>query len=156
MSERGERYAARTDVTPDRSRSEIERALVKYGATGFAYMWEGENQAIAFKIHDRHIRIILPLPSLADFQYTATKQRRSASGQKAAYDQAVRQRWRALVLIVKAKLEAIEGGISTIEREFMADVVMPNNQTIGQWLQPQIESAYTTGRMPPLLPGASE
>ena len=58
------------------------------------------------------------------------------------------------MLIVKAKLEAIEAGISTIEREFLADVVMPNNQTVGQWLAPQIEQVYLSGKMPPLLPGA--
>ena len=66
----------------------------------------------------------------------------------------MRQRWRALVLIVKAKLEAIEAGISTLEREFLADIIMPNNQTVGQWLAPQIEQVYLTGKMPPLLPGA--
>jgi len=31
---------------------------------------------------------------------------------------------------------------------------MPNNQTVGQWLAPQIEQVYLTGKMPPLLPGA--
>ena len=148
-------YANRTEVPADRSRTEIERLLIRYGATGFMYAWEGDSQLIAFKIHDRSIRIILPMPDPADFQHTEeTRRRRGADAQQRAYEQAVRQRWRALVLIVKAKLEAIEAGISTIEREFLADVVMPNNQTVGQWLAPQIEQVYLTGKMPPLLPGA--
>lgn len=151
-----ERYAAKTDVPPDRSRAEIERALIRYGATGFMYAWEDDNQAIGFKIHDRHIRIILPMPMLDDYQITDGGQRRGSEAQRRAYDQAKRQRWRALVLIVKAKLEAIAAGISTIEREFMADVVLPNNATVGQWLAPQIASAYSSGRMPPLLPGTKE
>lgn len=151
-----ERYAAKTEVPADRSRAEIERALVRYGATGFMYAWEGESAAIGFKISGRSIRIILPMPTLADYQLTEeTRRRRSSEAQQRAYDQAVRQRWRALVLIVKAKLEAIAAGISTIEREFMADVVMPNNQTVGQWLAPQIEAVYQRGTMPPLLPGAN-
>ena len=149
------RYATKTEVPADRSRAEIERLLVRYGATGFMYAWEGESQVIAFKIHDRYIRIMLPMPDPADFQLTEeTRRRRSADAQQRAYEQAVRQRWRALVLIVKAKLEAIEAGLSTIEREFLADIIMPNNQTVGQWLAPQIEQVYLSGKMPPLLPGA--
>ena len=35
------RYAAQTEVSSDRSRAEIERTLRKYGATAFAYGWEG-------------------------------------------------------------------------------------------------------------------
>jgi hypothetical protein len=149
-------YAAKTDVPTDRSRAEIERALVRYGATGFMYAWEGDNQAIGFKIHDRYIRIILPMPDRVRLETSTTGRRRSSAVQERAYDQAVRQRWRALVLIVKAKLEAIEAGVSTIEREFLADVVLPNDKTIGQWLAPQIEAAYASGKMPPLLPGAHE
>ena len=151
-----DRYAARTDVPIDRSRAEIERLLVRYGATAFQYGWEGDVSAIAFKLNDRYVRILLPMPDRADVSTSATGKRRSGDTQQRAYDQAVRQRWRALVLIIKAKLEAIASGITTIEREFLADVVMPNNQTVGQWLTPQIEAAYQSGRMPPLLPGVNE
>ncbi len=62
------------------------------------------------------------------------------------------QRWRAFNLVVKAKLEAIESGISTLEDEFMAFIQLPSGETVGQWMQPQIEAAYRTGTMPPLLP----
>lgn len=58
----------------------------------------------------------------------------------------------ALALVVKAKLEAVESGISTFEQEFMAHIVLPNGQTTGQWMIPQIEAAYKTGTMPALLP----
>ena len=34
------RYAEGTSVPVDRSRAEIERALTRYGATGFGYQWE--------------------------------------------------------------------------------------------------------------------
>jgi hypothetical protein len=72
-------YANRTEVPAHRSRAEIERLLARYGATGFMYAWEGESQQIAFKIHDRSIRIILPMPDPADFQRTEeTRRRRSA------------------------------------------------------------------------------
>ena len=74
------RYATKTEVPADRSRAEIERLLVRYGATGFMYAWEGESQVLAFKIHDRYIRIILPVPDPANFQLTEERRRRRSSG----------------------------------------------------------------------------
>ena len=69
-----------------------------------------------------------------------------------AWEQACRSRWRALYLIIKAKLEAVESGISTIEREFFYDVVLPDGRTIGEFMAPQLETVYETGQMPTLLP----
>lgn len=43
-------------------------------------------------------------------------------------------------------------GISTIEREFFYDIVLPDGKTVGEFMAPQIETAYKTGEMPPLLP----
>lgn len=58
----------------------------------------------------------------------------------------------ALYLIVKAKLEAVETGISTIEREFFYDVVLPDGKTVGEWMAPQLETVYQSGDMPSMLP----
>ena len=55
-------------------------------------------------------------------------------------------------MIIKAKLEAADSGISTIEREFLYDIVLPDGKTVGEYMAPQIEAAYTTGEMPPMLP----
>jgi len=149
------RYAEGTTVSTDRSRTEIEQLLVRYGATAFGYAWERDTNVISFKLNDRHVRIFLPMPLPDDPAITqsATGKKRNLSSQQSAHDQEVRRRWRALVLIVKAKLEAVESGITTLEREFLSDIVMPNNQTVGQWIAPQLEAAYQDGRMPPLLPG---
>ncbi len=54
--------------------------------------------------------------------------------------------------MIKAKLEAVASGVSTFEEEFLAHVVLPNGDTIGDWLAPQIANAYDTKKMPPLLP----
>jgi hypothetical protein len=68
------------------------------------------------------------------------------------YDQECRQRWRALLLVIKAKLEAVESGIACFEEEFLAHIVLPNGQQVGQWLRPQLAFAYERGNMPPMLP----
>ena len=48
----------------------------------------------------------------------------------------------------------MSAGISTIETEFLANIVLPDNTTAGEWMLPQIDRAYRTGEMPPLLPAA--
>jgi hypothetical protein len=68
-------------------------------------------------------------------------------------EQVEREHWRALLLLVKAKLEFVAGGLSTVEREFLAHVVLPNGSTVGDEIAPRLEQAYATGSVPLLLPG---
>lgn len=148
------RYAASTDVTSMQSRHEIERTLARYRADGFVYGWEGDRALIGFRMAGRQVRFMLPLPPKSDFARTPGKNlQRSPAAIDAQWEQAVRQRWRALALVIKAKLEAVESGITVFEDEFLAHIVLPNGNTAGQWLRPQIASAYETGEMPKLLPG---
>lgn len=67
-----------------------------------------------------------------------------------AWEQACRSRYRALNLCIKAKLEAVEQGITTFEAEFLAHFVMPNNQTLGEAIIPQLEDACVRGKLPAL------
>ena len=110
---------------------------------------------IGFSLANRQIRFVLPLPDKQEQKFWFTPERRTKRSEKQAYEaweQACRSRWRALYLIIKAKLEAVESGISTIEREFFYDIVLPDGKTVGEFMAPQIETAYKTGEMPPLLP----
>lgn len=148
-------YAGRTEVPADRSRNEIERTLTRYGATKFMYGWQEEAAVIAFELSGRQIKFLLPLPRKDDpqFAHTPGRRRLRAPEQRLqAWEQATRQRWRALALIIKAKLEAVESGIVSLEDEFLAQTLLPDGRTVGQWLQPQLKQAYETQRMPSMLP----
>jgi hypothetical protein len=146
-------YAAQTEVPADRSRAEIERTLQRYGADGFMYGWEATKAMIQFRAHDRYVRFVVDMPDRDDFLFTPTKrQRRSADAVQSAFEQAQRQRWRALNLVIKAKLEAVDAGITEFEAEFLAHIVLPDGTTVGQWVAPQVEQAYATGTMPRMLP----
>lgn len=158
------RYAQRTEVPSTRSRDEIERTLERYGATAFAYGWDNGARAatIMFEIGTprgvRRVRFRLPMPDRHDpeFTRTPTGKARTESAARAEYDRAVRQRWRALALVIKAKLEAVAAGITSIEDEFLSHVMLPNGSTVGEWATPQLELAYGRGEMPALLPGGAE
>lgn len=147
------RYARTTDVSSSKSRDEIERTLSRYGADQFIYGWSEDRAIVGFRMCGRQVKFLLPMPDRADREFTHhSKGKRSDSAAANAYEQAVRQRWRALALVIKAKLEAVESGITEFDDEFMAHIVLPDGQTVGTWMRPQIESAYERGDMPALLP----
>lgn len=143
-------YAAQTKVPISKTKTDIEELLAKHGAVGFAYATEGDRALIAFNMGGRRVQIMLVVPSIDDFPRTPRNTRRTAAAQQSGWGQACRQRWRAL-LIIRAKLEAVESGITTLESEFLANLVLPDGVTVGDWLAPQIDEAYGTGRMPPML-----
>lgn len=147
-------YAETTSVSTEKSRAEIERTLQKYGADQFMYGWDSNRAVIGFLLAGRQVKFHLPLPRKDDnrFQLTPTGKKRSDAASIAEWEQACRASWRALALVIKAKLEAVESGITVFEDEFMAHIVLPNGSTVSQFMLPQIESAYATGKMPPMLP----
>jgi hypothetical protein len=150
------RYASNTSVSVEKTRGEIERTLARWGATSFAYGWQGNSAQVMFEANSRRIRFTLPLPDRAAREFTHTPGRdklRSPTDSGNLWEQACRQRWRALGLAIKAKLEAVECGISTFEEEFLSHICLPNGDTVGRWMMPQIEHAYASGKMPPMLSG---
>lgn len=147
------KYAANTNVSSELSRLEIEKTLIRYGADNFAYAASNGKALIGFTMYDRQIKFVLTLPCKEEFSKTPTGRDRSENSQYEAWEQACRQRWRALHLVIKAKLEAVECGISVFEDEFMSNIVLPGGQTVGDFMKPQIEKAYISGDIPQLLPG---
>lgn len=96
------------------------------------------------------IRFVLPLPSrnLREFTHTPSTQKpRAPKAAEAEYEKAVRQRWRALALVVKAKLEAVNAGIVTFEQEFYAHTLLPNGRTVYEHTAASVDRAITTGEV---------
>jgi hypothetical protein len=148
------RYAAETSVSTETSRAEIERTLRRYKADAFGYMSEAQRAVIAFRLGGRHIKFVLPMPDPAAKEFTLTPttgKQRSADAAERAWEQACRQRWRALALVIKAKLEAVSAGITTVEDEFLAHTVLPDGSTVGEWARPQLAEVYRIGNMPASL-----
>ena len=150
------RYAEGTEVSTDRSRVEIEGILRRYGADKFMYGWEARRAVVGFAFEGRQIRMTLPLPDESEFAETPTGRERTERQVKQEYEKEVRRLWRALCLLIKAKLEAIASGISTLEEQFLPYLVLPNGHTIGEQVLPQIEQVLAKGQLPPLLPWDEE
>lgn len=127
------KYAKGTKVPASQSRSEIEQTLTRYGADHFGYAQKPGLATIAFRMRGRHIRFTVAMPD------------------QDKAPQAFRQRWRALLLSIKAKLETVESGIEEFDEAFMAQLILPDGKTMAEFALPQIKEAYKSGKQPPLL-----
>jgi hypothetical protein len=112
-------------VAVHRSRYELERVLGRYGASDLAFVEVDANASIQFAMRGRYVQLALPLPdpSAARFTHTPTGRPRTVAAQERAYEQALREHWRALLLAVRGKLQSVESGISTFEDEFAGFLV---------------------------------
>ena len=121
-------YAVHTNVTEPESIAEVEALLTKYGA---AWTDVGLNKAgdavVKFGASGRSVRMLVAMP--------ASQPRERP------------RRWRVLVLLLKAKLEAVNSGLATFEDEFLANIFLPDcGRTVGQVMAPRINDAYLLGR----------
>ena len=150
------KFAASTDVPVEKSKAEIEATVRRYGADGFMSGWADDRATIQFRCQNRHVRFTMDLPSRAEKRFTERKHysrtvKCTPEQASKLWEQACRQKWRALALLVKAKLEAIDSNIGTFESEFLANIVLPDNSTVYERTKDHIAIAYESGRMPNLL-----
>jgi hypothetical protein len=125
-------YADHTRVPVIRSQVELRELLRKFGATRFGMAEaDEEGTVIGFSFNSRTYRFVMPI--------TFDSER------------AERAHWRRLILVVKAKLVAIETGVSSFEEEFLANTVTPSGRTVFEETRPAIEQMYRDGRSMPLL-----
>lgn len=132
-------YAEKTKVPVERTKSEIEQTLKRYGADRFMYFTEAGKAIIVFEAKDRRLRFDLPVPS----------------GVSSKDEQVARQKWRALSLCIKAKLESVTSGIETFEEAFLSHTVLGDGRTVYEATKTAIALEYKTGKHQPLLPDCS-
>lgn len=148
------KYASGTTVAPEQTLMDIRKVLTRYKATGFGIVEDSTRVGVTFDMQGRRVRFVVPLPDRKSKEYLYTTNGASwvrGGVNEKKYEQGIRQRWRALLLTIKAKLESVESQIETFEEAFMAHLVLPDNRTMAEIAIPQIKLAYESGKMPPLL-----
>ena len=136
------RFAEETRVPVEQTRSEIEKTLMRYGATGFMFAIEPGRAVVMFTAHERKIRFDLKLPD----RQRATVKETNADAKEG------RRLWRALLLCIKSRLEAVASDIETFEEAFLSHVVMPDGRTVAEHAIPAISASYKGEKSLPLLP----
>lgn len=156
-------FAADTEVSVDRSRNAIEQLLTAYQCRKFISGIDRDagKAMLQFELRSRLIRFEVSWPKTIQTLPEDWRKRWLATRRKngqAFLEQIERQRWRAMHLVLKAKLESVTSGVATFDEEFLPYIVLPNQQTVAQTMVPLIEQAYASGQMPrlPLMLTAGE
>ena len=136
MSMKPRRYAEGTTVDAAKSRGEIDGYLGKRGASAFAFHIDQSVFAIQFSIRSRTVRFTVERPK---------------GGTPAKREAEERRLWRALLLVLKGKFEAIDSGITTFDREFLAQLVTSSGVTVGDAIAPKLEAGLAADGAPLVL-----
>lgn len=133
-------FAAGTKVSVIQTRMELETLLHRHKARAVGIFTDQQGAVVVFEMAGRRIKFALKVPP---------------EGGGAKDERKRREKWRALLLAIKAKLVSVQSGIETFEDAFMAHVVMPDGRTVSEITRPAIAASYKEGKMLPLLPGPS-
>lgn len=143
------RYAEGTKVSVESSRGEITGILAKHGVQRMGWMGGPDGDQLMFELAGGSYRLDIRKPTAAEL--------RARDGDQYTYPDNVdwhgkvdgewRRRWRANVLLLKAKLEFIESGDTTLERELLPYRLLKGGKTV--------EDLIIAGGVPLLTAGAA-
>lgn len=129
------KFAERTSVSVEQSIGEIRKTVTRYGGEQFVFGVAEDRLLVGFTKEGRQVR----------FQVDQTKDS----------PQENRRLARALLLVLKAKLESVASGVAGFEDEFLANIVLPDGKLVGTYAKVSLAQAYEGKPMPPLLPDFS-
>ena len=124
-------YGEHTKVPFDRTVTEIIAMLRKAGAMQVGHAQEPNRLTVLFAMADRQVRFRVSWDS----------------------ERSQRQRARALMLVIKAKLESVESEVETFEEAFLANVVTMGGSTVYERVREPIAIEYQTGKPAMMLEG---
>lgn len=163
------RYAEDTTVSVEKSEAELKTLLRKHGAEQRLVFSDDVKGAavVQFTLEDRMVRLKLrtfrddlPDPALTYYGsdgptcprgWNGWSLKRRGEWVDGCQQQFERSAWRRLVLVVKSKLELVADGMATMEEEFLAYILLPNNSTVYEECADRLSAAYESGQVPPML-----
>lgn len=147
-------YGEKTEVSLDRSIGEIVALLRKAGADRIAQIEEPHRFTVQCFLRERMVRFQVRFPSDDEVGQMRGNRPASLAEIAASRAQRIKQRGRALMLVVKAKLESVESEVETFEEAFLANVVMSDGATLYERVREPIALEYQTGTPTVLMLGA--
>lgn len=123
------RFAEGTDVPVEKSRGEITGILATYGVKRMGWMAGPEGDELMFELEGRQFRFQIKQPTWADISDRYVYDKNEADRRRAV-DAEWRRRWRANVLLLKAKLEFADDERSTVLRELLPYAVLADGRTL--------------------------
>lgn len=138
------KYAAKTTVPVSSSRGEITGILAKHGVAEMGWMTQPRGDQLLFKLNGLQYRFFIEKPTIAEMKSQDPNAYANVDWDKRVEQEWMR-RWRAHVLLLKAKLEFAAADESTIERELLPYVLLADGRTL--------EEVVIDGGLPTLTGG---
>lgn len=142
-------YAETTKVPLEQSIAEIIGMVRKAGAEQLGQFHDRDRFVIMFTLGDRQMKFTVPL--IVEYKGPAYHGNGKPVDRKAWLEQRNRQKGRALMLVIKAKLESVESGVETFEQAFLANIVTANGQTVFERIEQPLALEYGGGKVAPLM-----
>ncbi|WP_203310522.1 hypothetical protein [Sphingomonas beigongshangi] len=147
-------YADSTTVPVEKSIAEIVALVKRAGAERIAQYDEPERFTVQFTMAGRMVRFRVAIPAMEAMPKQDGRGRALTRQQRLdRAAQAARQRARALLLVIKAKLESVASEVETFEQAFLANVVMADGATVYDRIAAPVAQEYETGGTRMLLLG---
>jgi len=129
-------YATGTTVTVASSQMEIARTLERYKVHTYSFGARPGLAMVEFEIDGYPIRVAVPLPAKPVREKGPSPETGRTVNLWTRWEQDVKECWRALLLLIKANLEAVERGIVKVEEAFMAYLITNDGRTLGDVVLP--------------------
>ncbi len=154
-------YACGTEVSVDQSQGEIKRVLLRHGADKITFgEWAAEGIALVqfeYKTWACQVRVHLPKIQEKRFQLTKARQwKRTPDQTLALWHAECRRKWRVLLLLIKAKFEAIEEGVVSPDEALLSWLLLPSGSTVGDAAKGNIDKLMSGANAGQLLLGMKE
>lgn len=147
-------FAENTTVPVEKSIAEIISLVKRSGAERIAQYDEPERFTVEFTMCSRMVRFRVAIPSMESMNTRDGRGRAPTRQQRIdRAAQAARQRARALLLVIKAKLESVSSEVETFEQAFLSNVVMADGATVYERIAEPVAQEYATGGTAMLLLG---
>lgn len=136
------RYAEGTKVDAQRSQGEIAAILTQHGCERQGWMHGPDGDELHFELRGHLFRFVIPRPTMEEVRRLYPNAYDFDAKREAEW----RRRWRANVLLLKAKLEFIDSGDTTLERELLPYMLTSGGQTVGDLIAagklPMLEAGH--------------
>lgn len=155
-------YAKDTTVETSQSEGEIRKLLRDHGATEIVVRQGVAENSVMAHLNGRWLRFDVRVPHMSEFAHDPAGRKRDQLATARAWEKEERRRWRVLLLMLKAKLEAVKDELADFDREFLGYLLLPDNSTVGDRVGgAEINRIYEEGGEPrflealkrPALPG---
>lgn len=142
-------YAEDTSIELEASITQIVTLVKRVGGERIGQFHDNDRYHVWFSLGERQIRFTVPL--VTEYSGPAKAGNGRAIDPRKWIDQRNRQKGRALMLVIKAKLESVESGVETFEQAFLSNIVCHNGQTVYERIKEPLAIEYAEGKPMPLM-----